>query len=332
MLLEDLVTEEAILERVDDYSIYSFYIGRELEVGRAYNSPLRIDDSVPSFALFKYKNVIFFKDHGLSVTGNVFSFVKLLFEYTKMDDVLDRINSDFDLGLHSESTYVAPTTKAPRINNYKVKAKVKDIRVVSRVINSTNYKDFWNQYGISLTILLKYHVTEVTAVHYFYDGGATSVYYPRGLSIAYRIYDKYKLYMPEAERKDRFRNNYPLSYVEGYLQLEYKHKFCIITKSTKEIMFFREHFGWDAVAGKSESTIIKRFMMLKLLDKFETLYIWLDNDVAGQKAQKAYLEEYPFLVPIYYQVKDKDPTDRYKNSTDKQKVLNEIKTLINEHI
>lgn len=328
MLLENLVTEEAILERVDDYSIYSFYIGQEFEVGRAYSSPLRIDDSVPSFALFKYNNVIFFKDHGLSITGNVFSFVKLLFEYTKMDDVLNRINSDFDLGLQSDSTYVVPAVKAHRVNNYKVKAKVKDIRIVSRTINSTDYKDFWNQYGISLITLLKYNVTEVTAVHYFYEDGATSVYYPRGLSIAYRIYDKYKLYMPKTERKNRFRNNYPLSYVEGYLQLEYKYDFCIITKSTKEIMFFREHFGWDAVAGKSESTIIKRFMMLKLLDKFEKIYIWLDNDIAGQKAQKAYLKEYPFLVPIYYYVEDKDPTDSYKNSTNKQEVLNEIKQLI----
>jgi len=78
-MLDRILDEDTILERVDDYSIYAYYIEFEPELGKAYNSPIRTDDKIPSFSLHEYNKKIFFKDHALGESGTVFKFVKLLY-------------------------------------------------------------------------------------------------------------------------------------------------------------------------------------------------------------------------------------------------------------
>jgi len=323
MLLFDGLSEDVILERVDDYSLYSYYIGKELEVGKAYTSPLRSDDNIPSFALFKSKDRLLFKDHGLGKSGDIFLFIQLLYG-EKRKDVLNRINKDFDLELEGGSEYVKPTKKPKRLNGYKSRPKLLKIRVAPKKKYTKEFLLYWKKYGISAKTLRFYNVSEVDRVEYVYENKRVR-YIPKSLCASYRIYNEYKLYEPFSETK--FRNNFKEAYVEGYLQLKRK-DFCIITKATKEVMFFREHFNWDAVAPKSENTMIKRFMMLRLVKRYEKLFIWFDYDKAGQAAQTKYLKEYPFLIPIYYRKKDKDPTDVYEKSINKKEVLEEIKQLI----
>ena len=328
MLFDNILDEESILERVDEYSIYSFYIGDELELGAAYNSPLREDDNIPSFALFLYKNKIFFKDHALGMSGTVLTFVKELFRYTTQLDAMSRINEDFELNLLGGNPNIKALGNKPKLcSGYKIKDKLIAIKVNSVTTNSTEYLKFYENYGILPSVLKDYNVTEIDIIQYVYKK-STLVIYPKLLTIAYRIYQKYKIYTPYGNKSNKFLNNYLISYVEGYLQLKYKHNFLIITKSLKEIMFFRSHFDWDSVAGKSENTMIRRHMMLKLIQKYKYIYIWLDNDVAGIRAQKAYIKEYPFLIPIYYEHVEKDPTDAYGKADNRKQVLKEINNLI----
>jgi DNA primase len=98
-------------------------------------------------------------------------------------------------------------------------------------------------------------------------------------------------------------------------------------------MFFREHFDWDAVSGKAETIMIPIHLMKQLLRDYEKVYIWLDPDGAGIRAQQDYLEQYPQLIPIQYpkEIEQKDPTDRYahlKRSGCKEIALQEIRNLI----
>jgi len=117
------------------------------------------------------------------------------------------------------------------------------------------------------------------------------------------------------------------------MQLKYINAFCIITKANKEINFFREHFDWDTVAGKSENTMIPDHMMKKLFTSYKKVFIWLDSDIPGINAQAKYIEKYPNLIPIIYPsyVTQKDVTDRYcymKSISMQQAALEEIKTLV----
>jgi hypothetical protein len=110
-LSQDGLSTENILKYIDDYSIYSHYIGKELELNTRYSSPLREGDDNPSFSLFSSKkdNRIYFKDHATSWKGDVFQFVKILMGLGKPDSipfnkVLQQIDNDFNLGLYIETT------------------------------------------------------------------------------------------------------------------------------------------------------------------------------------------------------------------------------------
>jgi hypothetical protein len=323
-MFETLLTEDNVLERVDAYSIYSFYIGSELEVGRVYLSPLREDDIKPSFSLYEYKGTLFFRDHGKGISGNVFKFIKILFGFNTSMEVLSAVNKDFDLELQGGIPYVKGE-KAPLIASYKKKAKLVKIEVASRK-NQRVFLEYLMEYGITKRTSDYYEATEAAVLYFHYEDNLTRTVYPKTLCIAYPIYDKYKIYQPFEDQ--RFFNNYPSDYVEGFLQLKYEKDFCIITKSTKEIMFFREHYDWDTVAGKSESTHVTRVIMLILLKRFKKIYIWLDNDTTGLARQALYLQEYPFLIPVYFNVPQKDPTDFYKTTKNKAFALSVIKKQI----
>ena len=78
-ILEETLSVDTILKYVDDYSMYSFYIGKELELGKAYSSPFR-DDVHPSFSLFQGDGRIYFKDHATTYKGDVFKFIQVILE------------------------------------------------------------------------------------------------------------------------------------------------------------------------------------------------------------------------------------------------------------
>ena len=68
-----------LLELLDDYTIFSYYIS-DFKVGKLINSPLRSDDRIPSFAVFRSKGGdLLFKDHGSGEAGNALKFLKLYF-------------------------------------------------------------------------------------------------------------------------------------------------------------------------------------------------------------------------------------------------------------
>ena len=106
----NLLSRKSILHSIDDYSIYSHYIGEELELRTKYSSPLRHGDVDPSFSLYYSKyfdDVIMFKDSALNKSGSVFDFL-MEFLQIPIRDVLLQINSDFGLGLDGEDVGELP--------------------------------------------------------------------------------------------------------------------------------------------------------------------------------------------------------------------------------
>lgn len=340
-VIEDLQNEclstTNILRYIDDYSIYSYYIGLELELNARYSSPLRTGDDNPSFCLFKGKeDRIFFKDHATTFKGDVFQFVRILMsddQLVPFEHVLKRIDRDFHLGLYMEDGESSKLPLKRNINTIPQKEKY-SIQITSNKSPNKLFKDFWNKYDISKKTLELYNCTQVAVIHYKSKTTSHSFQInPKGLCIAYQIGGRYKLYNPYEDKKNKFQNDFPINWIEGLLQLKYTNDFCIITKAMKEVMFFREHFDWDTVAGKSENTMIPDHLMKRLFNKFNRVYIWLDSDEAGIKAQAKYIEKYSNLIPIVTNWENKDVTDQYNaykqtgRGIEKQ-VLEQIKQLI----
>lgn len=350
-LVDDLTKQslspENILRYIDDYSIYSYYIGEELEINARYSSPLREGDNNPSFSLFfgkdNRKNKIYFKDHATTYKGDVFDYVRIIMskgkpEMVSFTQVLKQIDSDFQLGLYTDEGNMEHISPLKLITKPKIKERY-SIKVTSSKNPSLKFLNYWrDKYDIILSTLQYYNVTEVVALHYIskLDSHKFCIY-PKSLCIAYQIGGKYKIYFPFETKQKKFQNDLPETWVEGYLQLKYEKDFIIITKAMKEVIFFREHFDWDTIAGKSENTMIPKHIMLKLFKAYKKVYIWLDSDEAGVKAQAKYLEKYPELIPVKYPsyVDQKDPTDRYealKRMSMEKMAINEIKNLIDGNV
>ena len=316
---ENLLCKANILKYVDDYSIYSFYIGSELELRTKYSSPLREGDEDPSFSLYysKYKpDVIWFKDSAKGIHGDVFDFL-IVYLQVSLKTVLLQINSDFGLGLSDEDVgdFKPHLLKPAPIKKHPIK-----IQITAHKGETKEFLAYWENLEISKTTRDKYYCKNPHIIHYITDVHLTNS--SNELTISYEILNHYKIYKPNAERKFKFRNDYLDIYVEGALQLGFKEEFCVITKSTKEIMFFWEHFKWECVAGKSETTPINPYFMTNVLQKqYKKVFIWLDNDDAGRTAQAKYLEEYPWLIPIVFDsfIELSDPTDLFLDAKSRGK-------------
>jgi hypothetical protein len=320
----NLLSRKSILHSIDDYSIYSYYIGEELELRTKYSSPLRHGDVDPSFSLYYSKyfdDVIMFKDSALNKSGSVFDFL-MEFLQVPIRDVLLQINSDFGLGLDGEDV---GDFKPHLVKSKPIKKHPTNIEI-SKQEPTTEFKTYWENLEVSQNTLNKFYCRCVRVIHYKSDITTTVV--PRILTISYEILGTYKIYQPFAEKKFKFRNNFLDIYVEGALQLSFTTDFCIITKSTKEIMFMYEHFGWESVAGKSETTMVSNHFMMNVLKiKYKKVFIWLDNDEAGKVAQAKYMSQYDWLTPIEFDsfIPDSDPTDLFLRSKKEGKKLVALK-------
>lgn len=299
-ILSYVVSAEAILSRVDEYTLYCHYLEFEPELGKKYISRVRGGDDRPSFTLFLSKKPgveYYWKDHGSTLHGDVFDMIAKLHGETRQESYL-RVNRDFSLGLAGENLEDRP--KIVYNNRPPIKSPVQ-IKIKSKRFNAEALL-FWAQFGITLPTLRLYNVT---LLDYFYVND--KIITPKQMAFAYRILRTYKIYQPH-NLIHKFINNYAPDTVEGLSQLV-PADLLIITKATKDIMFFRE-LELNSVAGKSENTFIPRHIMQNLLKHYKRVIPWLDNDEAGINAAAVYAKEYG-LKPVMINPESgiKDPTD-----------------------
>lgn len=300
------ISELEILERVDEYSLYCFYLEFEPHIGAVYRSRIRTGDDVPSFGIYprtKAKGDIEFmwKDQALHPKdsiigknyGDIFGLVQVLFTLPTRVDAVFKIASD--IGLLEDYPVEKTLIKCEPVYNEPC-----NIRVKSRDFTSKDL-EFWRQFNISEEILNQYNCT---AIEYFFltDKQVIPTYCKQGY--AYRIHDKYQIYRPFEERKKKFRNDWTDYHIPGLSQLQGK-DLCIVTKSYKDVMSLRS-FGFDAVSPRAENVIPLPGMITYLQKRFKRVVTLFDND--GKESSHLYPFEHLY-VPVD---KAKDPTDYCK--------------------
>ena len=325
LVRECVLSAESILSRVDEYDLYCHYLGFTPDF-YAYRSPIRESedrDDVPSWCFFP-SNIegreYWWKDMARRVSGDIFRLVQLMFGLESYGAALQKIDVDFNLGFGSN---VPIENKLPIRYAKPTPRELVKIRVETRDWEQRDL-DFWMTFGISLSTLTVYDVLPVK--YYFLIESQEAPIAPRDLCYRYRIDCRYKLYQPTLpkELKLKFRTDFLPTYVEGLLQVCNRHPnimevenggdVLIITKATKECMWFWEHLSLDGIAGKSETTDIPEHIMLIILRYFKYVFILQDSDRAGYEATAAYVAKYPELIPIYIEenLEEKDPTDLHK--------------------
>lgn len=282
---------------VDDYEIYCSLIGEEIELGETVTSPIRESDECPSFALFMPTRIttfrpeeIWFKDLADGRFGNIFTFTKYyaLHHYGLVLDVkydiIKFIDEQLELGILSGNP-----VKRDKIERGFSKKETK-IRYKSRPFTKRD-KLYWGQFGLTEEDLNKFNVKSVKYLLEEHSGLVRKEFKTKELVFVYQIWDKLKLYQPEASRSFKFRNTCPgddFRYYQGFEQLTKKTDTLIITKSYKDLMVFWKTFNdlgtpIDIIAPHAESINLSKEFVQKVKITYKNIICVSDYDLAGVK-------------------------------------------------
>ena len=294
-----------LLDKLDDYSIYSYYLG-SFKPGKLMNSPLRSDDKVPSFAIFYNKEgALLFKDHGTGIAGNALKFLKL-YRNIETRDELERELLRIVRKMNPMRGEVKPThTKTVDLGPV-------DIGIVRQPFTETD-KQYWNLFCISTKTLKKFNVFSIK--YFLCNRVVRGTYKEDSPMYAYKVYDRFKIYRPLASKYTKWRTNLTNRHVQGLAELPQEGgNLLIITKSLKDVMCLYE-MGFNAIAASSETTFIPDDILDELKRKWKHIVILYDRDKTGMKKARDYSKQYGFdAIFVHKKFKAKDISDAVKDN------------------
>lgn len=293
-----------LLDKVDDYTIYSYYLGA-FKPGKLMNSPLRSDDKMPSFAIFATKDgALLFKDHGTGIAGNALKFLKLYKGIQTRDELekeLLRIVRRFN-----------PTSSVATVTRSYTPREDTDIGIVRQPFTEVD-KRYWKQFHISIDTLKRFNVFSIK--YFLCNRVVRGTYKETSPMYAYKVYDKFKIYRPLASKYTKWRTNLTNRHVQGLAELPYEGgNLLIITKSLKDVMCLYE-MGINAIAASSETTFIPEDILKSLRCKWKKIVILYDRDATGMLKSREYSKQYKFdAIFVHKKFKSKDISDAVKNN------------------
>jgi DNA primase len=233
------LTTETVLQRITEYDVFRWYMpDKSWKINQVTYSPFRQEKN-PSFIIGNKHGRLSFIDFGdTSKRGDCFSFVKLLFNLSTIDDVLRLIDRDFGLGIYGK-----PTEEYKRITaEYKqpedLGKRYSLIQVKTRKFTNEELA-YWNLYHQSEQDLRDNNIYSVSKVYlnkqlfhlkdnelrfgYFYDG-------------------HWKIYRPFADKKNKWMpNNVPITMMDGKEDIK-NCAIAFINKSKKDYMVMKKVF------------------------------------------------------------------------------------------
>lgn len=235
----ETLTPEAILRRISEYDIFRYYMPhKSFKLNQVTYSPFRNEQN-PSFLIGnKYGRLSFIDFADTSRRGDCFTFVKMLFNLSTIDDVLKLINKDFGLGFNGacEGEYKRIVSEYKQPEDLGKRYSL--IQVVTRKFTKEEL-EYWNSYHQDLQDLRDNNVYSIKKLYfnkqlfplkddelrfgYFYDG-------------------HWKIYRPYAPKKSKWvPNNVPITEMDGKENVV-NCKTAIINKSKKDFMVMKKIF------------------------------------------------------------------------------------------
>ena len=293
-----------LLDKLDDYTIYSYYLG-SFKPGKLMNSPLRPDDKIPSFAIFPSKTGgLLFKDHGTGESGNALKFIKL---YRGI-----QTREDLERELLNIVRHMNPNQTIQTVKREYVSSGVTDIGIVRQPFNTVD-KQYWKQFHISIDTLKRFNVFSIK--YFLCNSVVRGTYKETSPMYAYKVYDKFKIYRPLASKYTKWRTNLTNRHVQGLAELPKEGgNLLIITKSLKDVMCLYE-MGYCAIAASSETTFIPDDILQSLRSKWKHIVILYDRDRTGMLKARDYSKKYKFdAIFVHKRFKAKDVSDAVRDN------------------
>ena len=294
-----------LLNKVDDYTIYSYYLGN-IKPGKLINSPLRNNDKMPSFAIFySREGALLFKDHGTGVSGNALKFMKL-YKGLQTRDELERELLRIVRRINPTNVQINTTKEyTSRVDT--------DIGIVRQPFTEID-KRYWKQFHISIDTLRRYNVFSIK--YFLCNRVVRGTYKETSPMYAYKVDDKFKIYRPLASKYTKWRTNLTNWNVQGLSEIPKEGgNLLIITKSLKDVMCLYE-MGFNAIAASSETTFIPDKILQSLRSKWKHIVILYDRDKTGMLESRKYSRQYKLdAIFVHKKFKAKDISDAVKNNS-----------------
>ena len=294
-----------LLDKLDDYTIYSYYLG-SFKPGKLMNSPLRSDDKMPSFAIFPSKTGgLLFKDHGTGESGNALKFIKLYKGIQTRNELERELLRIVRLSNPTSNVATVTRTYTPRGDT--------DIGIVRQPFTEVD-KKYWKQFHISIDTLKKFNVFSIK--YFLCNRVVRGTYKEDSPMYAYKVYDKFKIYRPLASKYTKWRTNLTNRYVQGLAELPQEGgNLLIITKSLKDVMCLYE-MGFNAIAASSETTFIPEDILKSLQSKWKHIVILYDRDKTGMLKARDYNKRYKLdCIFVHKKFKAKDVSDAVRDNS-----------------
>ena len=295
-----VIDKEFILKYVSEEEIFEKYMQTRVYPGTMYRTGLR-EDRTPSAAFSVSKGRLRLTDYNGSFSGDCFDYVATKYNITFWE-AIEQIAADFKLTTRK-------TKRKPRPVNQEFREETSELRVEWRGFVAEDLA-YWLSFGIMEEVLLYFNVG---AIKYLWVNGKLRYSYSgRDRAFGYWFSEsEIKAYFVEREEY-RFLGNY--RGLQGYRQLPDSGELLIITKSYKDVMYYRQ-LGIYAVAPASESSILTEEEYKDLSSRFTRVLVNYDLDLTGvrstKKMKKAYCLDY-FFIRDKRDVGPKDLTDYHK--------------------
>jgi hypothetical protein len=234
-----ILTPESVLKLISEYDIFKYYMpDQSWKINRATYSPFRQENN-PSFIIGnKHGRLSFIDFADGDKRGDCFTFVKLLFNLSSMDDVLKLIDKDFGLGIHGKATGEYKKITAEYQQPEDLGKRYSLIQVVTRKFNSEELA-YWNEYHQDIDDL---RANGVYAIKTLYLNKQRFPLKDTELRFGYFYDGHWKIYRPFSDRKSKWvPNNVPITAMDGKEDIV-NCPVAFINKSKKDYMVMKKVF------------------------------------------------------------------------------------------
>jgi len=290
---KEFLTKDKILSHVSQEQIFEKYSGMQIS-NEMFCSKLRVDNSPGCRFNYGKTGILYHVDYSLGEYLDCFDYVGKMFQLNFIE-AMNHIGADF--GLLSSNVIDRVPVVPERCEAVKKASKER----VPIVITEREWDDhdeiYWGSIFVSKEIFFYFDSALVEAA--WIGDNLFYTYVTSNPCYAYRNIDGLKLYQPLTRDKGKkFRNNSSMAL--GWRQMmESTSKTLVITKSLKDVMVMYR-FGVTAVAPQGEGMLFKESWMEIIREKFDNIYILMDNDSAGMRSMVKYRQAYPYIQCMMY--------------------------------
>lgn len=316
-----------ITSKVSEAQLLRYYLNIT-RIPTVICSPLR-KDSHPSFGLYTDDGIhIGYKDFSTGESGGTITLLKKYFGISDKE-LYDKLLKDI-ANMDSKPIIEYTSTKG---NKHSQESPA--VKLSCHVRQWQQYDiDYWESYGVSLK-WLKW--CEVYPIDYkFIERGGRKMMF-RTDKYAYAFVERkegnitYKFYQPFNKNGYKWQNSHDRSVLGLWTKLPEKGKCMCICSSVKDALCLMSNLMIPCICVQGEGYPISNTALNVLRQRFEDIYICLDNDETGLKDAVRDADEYGFInVVIPHFEGGKDISDFYKVTNDKQKFIEYFKRLFKE--